>query len=94
MLRILFPNRFPMGEVVVTPGARMKLPRRQVLAALLRHASGDWGELSEEDREVNNDGVDKCGRLRSAYSARDGTRFWIITEPDRSVTTVLLPEEC
>jgi hypothetical protein len=59
-----------------------------------RHSMGDWGEaLCEEDRRLNDDAIHNGDRLLSAYSLRDGVKLWIITESDRSVTTLLLPEE-
>jgi hypothetical protein len=59
----------------------------------VRHVSGDWGDLNESDRQENELSVREGFRILSAYRMSDGTRFWIITEADRSVTTVLLPEE-
>ena len=69
-----------------------------VLKALKRHVCGDWGELDEEDRLTNNDALREGERLISAYSIKGVTpdrdlKFWIITEWDRSVTTVLLPSD-
>jgi hypothetical protein len=59
-----------------------------------RHAMGDWGELSEEDKQQNEEGlVEYQGRLMSAYTSKHGIKVWIITEWDRSVTTCLLPED-
>ena len=60
---------------------------------LVRHMNGDWGELDEFDREQNERAVGHGGRLMSRYSTRSGTVFWIITEHDRSYTTILLPME-
>lgn len=85
-------NRFPLGQVVTTANASLRLSTEEVLAALARHASGDWGDLCPEDALANNDALDQGGRLFSAYGQGE-TRFWIITEEDRSVTTVLLPED-
>lgn len=61
--------------------------------ALARHAAGDWGDLCDEDWHTNNEAPKNGARLFSAYHSDDGVKFWIITEADRSVTTVLLPEE-
>jgi hypothetical protein len=83
---------FPLGQVVITANASLRLATEEVLAALARHASGDWGDLCPEDALANSDALDQGGRLFSAYG-RGETRFWIITEADRSVTTVLLPED-
>jgi len=60
---------------------------------LLPHVVGDWGDLDEHDRAENEISVRECLRLLSAYHLRDGTKIWIITEADRSSTTVLLPDE-
>jgi len=66
---------------------------RAVLRIAARHQSGDWGNLDSEDRNSNDQALARGGRIFSAYNATDGTKFWIITEADRSVTTVLLPED-
>ena len=84
--------RFPLGQVVTTANASLRLATEEVMAAIARHASGDWGDLCPEDALANNDALDQGGRLFSAYGQGE-TRFWIITEADRSVTTVLLPED-
>lgn len=66
-----------------------------VLESLGRHAKGDWGDLCEEDRAMNERAVTEGGRLFSAYVApdKDKTKIWVITEADRSVTTVLFLED-
>jgi hypothetical protein len=84
---------FPLGRVVITTNALEAVPADQAQRALARHAAGDWGELCDDDRELNDGSLRDGGRLFSAYRAGDGTRFWVITEADRSVTTVLLPED-
>ncbi len=84
---------FPMGIVVVTPGAHSKLSADDILASLFRHMHGDWGNLDEHDWRANEDAVEYGGRIFSQYARRDGSNYWIITECDRSVTTVLLPSE-
>ena len=85
--------RFPAGRVVMTRGAWSELPYEDVVEAFVRHLAGDWGELDEHDRQQNELGLQHGGRLFSRYVSRQGTAFWIITEWDRSVTTVLLPME-
>jgi hypothetical protein len=85
--------KFPLGRVVITPAALDTLRIGDVVAAIRRHVAGDWGELDDHDRQVNDEALRKGYRLLSAYRDPDGTRFWIITEADRSVTTVLLPED-
>ena len=63
------------------------------MLAIHRHAVGDWGELDPEDRKENDLSLKQGFRVLSAYTDREGTKFWIITEADRSVTTFLLPAE-
>lgn len=84
---------FPLGRLLITPGAQAMLAVSDVWTALGRHAAGDWGELSDEDRAENEFSVSRALRLLSAYRSVAGVKFWIITEADRSATTVLLPEE-
>ena len=84
---------FNSGRVFITPGADSSLPGTEVLEALRRHMCGDWGNLCELDRRENELGLKEGYRLLSAYRAENGVKFWIITEWDRSCTTVLLPEE-
>jgi len=85
--------KFSLGAIVVTHGARTRLNDNDVASALVRHVSGDWGEIDQEDRRLNDDALAHGGRLLSAYVDRKRTRFFIITEADRSATTILLPEE-
>lgn len=84
---------FPLGEVIITANAAARLPRHDVEAALRRHVRADWGELDQHDREENQRGLERGCRLCSTYHASNGVKFWIITEPDRSRTTILLPED-
>ena len=84
---------FELGRTVITRTAKAVLDEQDVLQALHRHHRGDWGDIDEGDREENELALRRGFRLLSAYSASDGTRFWVITEADRSVTTVLLPED-
>ena len=85
--------RVPLGQVVATANASETLPQNEIAEALRRHASGDWGDVDKEDRESNDQAFQHGDRLLSVYHTTDGTKFWIITEWDRSVTTVLLPED-
>jgi len=86
------PSKFPLGEVVITSNAHHRLSSTAVADGLRRHAMGDWGDLCTEDAQSNEDGLKEGGRLLSVYGAGEN-RFWIITEWDRSVTTVLMPED-
>jgi hypothetical protein len=89
------PARFPLGRIVITRNALNTLPSEDVHQALARHAAGDWGDVCEEDRQENEFSLDKHLRLFSVYhtSETPPRKFWIITEADRSATTVLLPED-
>ena len=85
---------FPLGQVVATPGALEILDREAINASelLQRHQSGDWGVIPEEDAQENQLAIANGFRILSSYPV--GTdRIWIITEADRSSTTLLLPEE-
>ncbi|HOB98268.1 MAG TPA: hypothetical protein PKM43_05915 [Verrucomicrobiota bacterium] len=84
---------FALGQTVITNNAAERLEPYDVYAALRRHARGDWGELDAEDVAENERSLKEGFRLLSAYSDRNGVKFWIITEADHSVTTVLLPED-
>jgi len=84
---------FRLGRLLSTPGALERVPNGEMLRALGRHVSGDWGNVCPEDAETNEAAVNERARLLSSYTTREGVRFWIITEADRSLTTVLLPEE-
>jgi hypothetical protein len=86
------PVRFPLGQVAITGNASLRLLTEEVLTALHRHASGDWGDLCPEDAMANDAALQQGGRLFSAYGEGE-TRFWVISEADRSVTSVLLPED-
>jgi hypothetical protein len=89
------PAKFALGLVVATPGALAAITAfgQRPQEFLDRHIAGDWGELDEEDRQENELSVANGFRILSAYRLRDDTRIWIITEADRSSTTILLPEE-
>jgi len=89
------PAKFPLGQVVATPGALAALQGtgESPLTFLQRHAQGDWGDLDEEDKQENEFSLTRYLRLLSAYTLKDGTHIWIITEADRSATTILLPSE-
>ena len=76
----------PLGQLAITPTAAAALAQPDVVTALRRHSSGDWGE-------VDDDALRFGTRLLSAYTSAGGTPFWVITEADRSVTTVLLPDD-
>jgi hypothetical protein len=87
--------RFPIGKPVITPAAQAALDAAGMSAVLLlaRHVNGDWGDLSVEDFAANELAVLTGKRLLSSYAMPDGGKVWIITEADRSATTILLPDD-
>lgn len=88
------PARFPLGDVLATPAALALLKQHQILPLRLisRHFRGDWGEVPVEDAAANEAALLAGGRLISAYPVGN-ERLWVITEADRSATTLLLPSE-
>ena len=89
---------FKMGQIVMTRGVADLVEKDQdfskfVIKCLQRHRNSDWGDLCEEDKKENDFSVDKRLRILSAYKFNDDVKIWIITEADRSVTTVLFPDE-
>ena len=86
---------FPAGRIVATPGALALLEEAQKSPSefLSRHLRGDWGDLCPEDKAENELSLKHGFRLMSSYRISDGENLWIITEADRSVTTLLLPAE-
>jgi hypothetical protein len=85
--------KFPAGRLVATPGALGALSQANIEESLRRHLAGDWGDVSDADRAENGAALQYGDRLLSAYRTGDGRKFWVLTEADRSVTTVLLPDE-
>jgi hypothetical protein len=86
---------FPVGRTVATPGALALLDHAGINASALlaRHQRGDFGDIDEVDRVANANAIRHHARILSAYVLGRGIRIWIITEADRSATTLLLPEE-
>ena len=85
--------KFELGRVVITRNALDTLSTEDVQRSLARHASGDWGDVDPHDRQANELALVDGSRIFSVYHARDGQKFWVITEADRSSTCVLLPED-
>jgi hypothetical protein len=87
--------RFALGRIVATPGALEAFARNQedFLVYISRHAMGDDGDLDEDDKKENLFSIEKGFRILSKYHLNDGTPIYIITEADRSVSTLLLPSE-
>jgi hypothetical protein len=91
-------DKFPLGRVVVTRGVIARIAEdsrfaRLVQNSLARHRKGDWGDLGDEDKQENELSLREGFRLLSAYEEEGLPKIWIITEADRSVTTVLFPDE-
>ena len=88
-------TRFALGQTFITPGAEeaLQIAGQTAIEFLRRHMSCDWGEVSEEDAQENEFSLSEGFRLLSAYQTGKGQKLWIITEADRSATTILLPSE-
>jgi len=86
-------QKFPLGHLVATPATLESLEREEMFLAVARHASGDWGDCCTEDSMTNDCALEGGGRLFSVFHSKAGQKFWVVTEADRSVTTVLFPEE-
>jgi hypothetical protein len=88
-------TNLPLGRLVSTPGAIAALAKagQDPLELIKRHRAGDWGEVAQEDSAANSRAVDQGERILSPYRIKGGVKPWIITEADRSATTILLPEE-
>jgi len=86
---------FPLGQIVATPGALATLARANQTPNefMLRHVSGDWGELDAHDLAENTYSLKHGFRVMSSYRTKSGDTLWLITEADRAITTLLLPEE-
>ncbi|MEQ5837954.1 hypothetical protein N0A02_00685 [Paraburkholderia acidicola] len=86
---------FSLGHILITPAAIATLHSAgfSPIDLLLRHVQGDWGELDDADRKQNDLALEARGRLLSAYTLPTMIRIWVITEADRSATTILLPRE-
>jgi hypothetical protein len=84
---------FRLGRILSTPNALNHLSQDDVLLGLQRHQAGDWGDVDDEDRRANDRALINGTRLFSVYHTASGIKFWIITEANRSSTTLLLPED-
>ena len=87
------PKLVPLGRTVATPAVLGTVSQPDIVAALRRHAAGDWGDVTPDDRAANDDALKSNERILSVYQSATGTTFWVLTEADRSVTTVLLPDD-
>ena len=86
-------HKFWLGQFYITEQARSQIGYEDALIALGRHHNGDWGDVCAQDREANESALADGGRLFSVYHAKNGVKFWIITEANRNTTTVLMPED-
>jgi hypothetical protein len=88
-------TRFTLGQTFITRGAQeaIQIAGQTEIEFLRRHMSGDWGDLRDDDIAENELSLDKGFRLLSSYQTAKGQQLWIITEADRSATTILLPSE-
>ena len=88
---------FPLGQLVMTRGVNDLVADDEaakfITESLNRHVKGDWGELGDEDRAENDLSLKEGFRILSAYESGELPKIWIITEADRSVTTILFPDE-
>jgi len=93
---VIAAPKFPLGRIYTTPGVLATVGQAAVLPLIRRHVTGDWGEMDAEDRAANEHALATGERIFSAYTVGEGDDtvvVWVITEADRSATTVLLPEE-
>ena len=86
-------KRFPTGRLLCTPNAMNHVSMEEMMGAFGRHQRGDWGEVCPEDWRSNDQALRQGMRILSAYRTSTWYKFWIITEADRSATTILLPED-
>lgn len=92
-LPVVIDQLFPLGALVITPAAAEALQGVGVepLQLIRRHVQGDFSDMSEDDQTSNREAIGQFERIFTAYNAAPGLRVWVITEADRSATTVLLP---
>jgi hypothetical protein len=95
MIAIREKKSFPLGQVLITPPAEAVLQQagRTFQEFLDRHASGDWGEIDMDDWNANEEALTSGARLMSVYAVTETQKVWVITEADRSCTTLLLPDD-
>jgi len=94
MSRSSFPTaKFRLGRIVLGNAAVDHLTEEEISTAIRRHQAGDWGHLREQDHVANDQALVRAERIISAYQTSQGVTFLLITEADRSVTSILLPED-
>lgn len=92
-MRKKLSGQLSMGEIVATPNALRNISEDDILLALWRHAGFDWGNVCDMDWQSNNEAAEKGFRVLSVYKSFLDEDFWIITEADRSYTTILMPKD-
>jgi hypothetical protein len=92
-MQILHEQLFSLGQILATPALLGQITRAEIEVGLDRHAFGDWGDLDPDDASENERALADGSRIFSAFTSGQGIKFWIITEADRSSTTVLLPSD-
>ena len=85
--------KFRLGHIVSTPNALSQLTNEDILLGIQRHQSGDWGDLPAGNKAANDRALVERTRLWSVYRSATGVKFWLITDANRRITTVLLPED-
>jgi len=94
MSAVAFPRaRFRLGRIVCTAGLQSQVSTEDILMGIQRHQAGGWGDVAASSKTDNDHALVNGTRILSAYRAGNGTKFWLITEADRSSTVALLPEE-
>lgn len=86
-------SKFELGSIGMTPGVQSEIVTQEIINAIRRHAQCDWGDVDNEDAKANEWSLENDARLLSVYRSSTRVKFYIITEADRSSTTVLLPSE-
>jgi hypothetical protein len=86
---------FSLGQIVATPGALAALEKagQSPTEFLSRHMRGEWGDVPDDDKRENQFSLERGFRLLSSYRTNANDKIWVVTEADRSATTILLPEE-
>lgn len=92
---VLTESKFHLGEIISTTQLFVYCEKNRfaLFSYLARYANGDWGDVCKEDWKSNDEALKNGLRLISEYKLPDGRRIWIITEWDRSATTLLFPED-
>lgn len=93
--KIMIDSKFSLGQIVATSALFNYCEEKNfpLLPYIIRHSSCDWGDICDEDKGINEEALNNGSRIMSVYKLKDGKAIWIITEADRSVTTLLFPEE-